>query len=309
MASFTDGWLTMSLTFHESRCFTGAVPAMAVVWVIAWWTIHPVAAQSWVPSSEQLSSRSPAGFVRAPVHVATLPTPSQNSVAAASNTRSEAAARREMAAVKQTAHGETTFIPMKAPYVEGGSPWVVLPSQGMPSHAPTPPHLTLQSPDYQRRRGGQSWWSSHTQAASAHHSVAAADAASAPQANNPSPSVPASTVESPTVIPTQHAQAQRERQHAAPEAGLGAALFPDQSAVPVWPPGVDNDPGNVGPGQLGLGQHWIKSPVKRRPAIPAATTHPMWKTPYSYGHFGPTDSRHWYRHHGYRDRYLQWTLR
>ena len=297
----------MSLTFHESRCFTGAVQAIAVVWVIACWTIHPADAQSWVPSSELSSSPHPAGFVRAPVHVATLPTPSQNSVAATNKTRSEDVARREAGAVKQTAHGETAMTPTNAPYINGGSPWVVLPSQGVPSHTPTPPHLTLLSPDYQRKRGGQSWWSSHTAAAASHHSVAAAHGASAPQTIRPSSSVPASRVESPDVIPTQHTQSQH--QHAAPEVGLGAALLPDQSAVPVWPPGVDNDPGNVGPGQLGLGQHWIKSPVKRRPAIPTATTHPMWKTPYSYGHFGPTDSRHWYRHHGYRDRYLQWTLR
>ncbi|KLU02371.1 hypothetical protein RISK_005437 [Rhodopirellula islandica] len=74
------------------------------------------------------------------------------------------------------------------------------------------------------------------------------------------------------------------------------------------PPGVENDPGAKGPGRLGLGEHWVKNP-QARPAIPAATVQPRWKTPYSYGYFGAEGKRHWSRQHGYNDRSLQWSLR
>ncbi len=45
------------------------------------------------------------------------------------------------------------------------------------------------------------------------------------------------------------------------------------------------------------------------PAIPGARQTPVWKTPYSYGHFGASGKKHWSMHYGYRDRYTQWTLR
>ncbi|MFG0287453.1 MAG: hypothetical protein ACF8CQ_04725 [Rhodopirellula sp. JB044] len=74
-------------------------------------------------------------------------------------------------------------------------------------------------------------------------------------------------------------------------------------------PGVENDPQSVGPGHLGLGTHWLKTRPRPRQTIPGATVEPGWKTPYSYGYFGSEGKRHWTRQHGYRDRYLQWTLR
>ena len=74
-------------------------------------------------------------------------------------------------------------------------------------------------------------------------------------------------------------------------------------------PGVENDPISAGPGRVGLGTHWIQRYPQHLPSIPGATVAPNWKTPYSYGHFGAEGKRHWTRQHGYRDRYLQWTLR
>lgn len=43
--------------------------------------------------------------------------------------------------------------------------------------------------------------------------------------------------------------------------------------------------------------------------IPGATRAPMWKTPYSYGHFGASRNRQWSLQHGYQNAYTQWTLR
>lgn len=43
--------------------------------------------------------------------------------------------------------------------------------------------------------------------------------------------------------------------------------------------------------------------------LPAAQRRSVWKTPYSYGYFGAKSKRHWTSHHGYRDRYTQWSLR
>ncbi|MEM8913089.1 MAG: hypothetical protein AAGC97_15075 [Planctomycetota bacterium] len=72
-------------------------------------------------------------------------------------------------------------------------------------------------------------------------------------------------------------------------------------------PGVENDPSARGPGRIGMGTHWVKPPS--RPLIPGATIERSWKTPYSYGFFGGSGRRHWTRQTGYRDRFLQWTLR
>ena len=44
-------------------------------------------------------------------------------------------------------------------------------------------------------------------------------------------------------------------------------------------------------------------------AIPGANRMPVWKTPYSYGHFGASRNRQWTKHRGHQDSYLQWTLR
>ena len=74
-------------------------------------------------------------------------------------------------------------------------------------------------------------------------------------------------------------------------------------------PGVANEPAAGGPGPLGLGSRLIRPGATPRPKIPAATVQPRWKPPYSYGYFGAEGKRHWYRQHGYRDRFIQWTLR
>lgn len=56
------------------------------------------------------------------------------------------------------------------------------------------------------------------------------------------------------------------------------------------------------------------SPYRRRmqpdpPTLPGANQRETWKTPYSYGYFGASGTRHWSLHHGYRDRYTEWRLK
>ncbi len=56
------------------------------------------------------------------------------------------------------------------------------------------------------------------------------------------------------------------------------------------------------------------SPHRRRmqpePAtLPGANQQEIWKTPYSYGYFGASGTRHWSLHYGYRDRYTEWRLK
>ncbi|MFK8111872.1 MAG: hypothetical protein AB8B91_06705 [Rubripirellula sp.] len=47
-----------------------------------------------------------------------------------------------------------------------------------------------------------------------------------------------------------------------------------------------------------------------QPAVlPVASQRENWKTPYSYGYFGASSSRHWSLHHGYRDRQVEWRLK
>lgn len=43
--------------------------------------------------------------------------------------------------------------------------------------------------------------------------------------------------------------------------------------------------------------------------IPNANRVPVWKTPYSYGHFGASRNRQWTLHNGHQETYTQWTLR
>jgi hypothetical protein len=55
------------------------------------------------------------------------------------------------------------------------------------------------------------------------------------------------------------------------------------------------------------------SPHRRRiqpppPTLPGAKERAIWKTPYSYGYFGASGTRHWSLHHGYRERYTEWIL-
>lgn len=40
--------------------------------------------------------------------------------------------------------------------------------------------------------------------------------------------------------------------------------------------------------------------------LPESNSRPVWKTPFSYGHFGASGTRHWSTHHGYRDRTVEW---
>ncbi|MEM9366236.1 MAG: hypothetical protein AAGD07_09575 [Planctomycetota bacterium] len=299
VASITEGWPSMSLRFHDSTRVTCLLQATAIALSLMTGMRSPASAQTSSRHANDAVATESSEFVRAPVHVAAVPEPVRKRETQSESLKSHHETPDEPQKVlprslEQTSYQESVVAPSNAAMSAGGSPWVTLPTQGMMSQTAPPPHLILRSPGYQRHRDRESWWSSHHRAAPA--------ATIDPHHAGPTP-----PVETRAVIPTQHID--DHEPDGAPETGLGAALFPDQSAIPAWPPGVDNDPGNVGPGQLGLGQHWIKSPIKRRPVIPAATTQPIWKTPYSYGHFGPTDARHWYRHHGYRDRYLQWTLR
>ena len=51
--------------------------------------------------------------------------------------------------------------------------------------------------------------------------------------------------------------------------------------------------------------HEHKQPSQAR--IPQATVEPQWKTPYAYGYFGASGTKHWIRSSGYRDTYKRWT--
>lgn len=52
-----------------------------------------------------------------------------------------------------------------------------------------------------------------------------------------------------------------------------------------------------------------EGPRTVRAVIPNTMQMPVWKTPYSYGYFGTSGTKHWYRHHGYRDRRTEWSYR
>jgi hypothetical protein len=70
-------------------------------------------------------------------------------------------------------------------------------------------------------------------------------------------------------------------------------------------------------------RHSSQAPVPRHPSfahhhrmlqptpalLPEAKQRETWKTPYSYGYFGASGTRHWTKHHGYRDRHTEWRLR
>jgi hypothetical protein len=43
--------------------------------------------------------------------------------------------------------------------------------------------------------------------------------------------------------------------------------------------------------------------------LPEANGRPTWKTPYSYGYFGASRTKHWNIHYGYRDQMTEWRLR
>ena len=52
-----------------------------------------------------------------------------------------------------------------------------------------------------------------------------------------------------------------------------------------------------------------EGPRTQRAVIPNAMQMPVWKTPFSYGYFGTSGTKHWYLHHGYRDRRTEWSYR
>lgn len=51
--------------------------------------------------------------------------------------------------------------------------------------------------------------------------------------------------------------------------------------------------------------HEHKQPAQAK--IPQATVEPQWKTPYAYGYFGASGTKHWIKSSGYRDTYKRWT--
>lgn len=52
-----------------------------------------------------------------------------------------------------------------------------------------------------------------------------------------------------------------------------------------------------------------EGPRMERAVIPNTVQMPVWKTPFSYGYFGTSGTKHWYWHHGYRDRRTEWSYR
>ena len=52
-----------------------------------------------------------------------------------------------------------------------------------------------------------------------------------------------------------------------------------------------------------------EGPRTERAVIPNTIQLPVWKTPFSYGYFGTSGTKHWYGHHGYRDRRTEWSYR
>jgi len=62
---------------------------------------------------------------------------------------------------------------------------------------------------------------------------------------------------------------------------------------------------------LDLSDHLpIHANKQTRPvAIHQTVRAPVWKQPYSYGHFGAAHTRQWSLHHGHQQKYSQWTLR
>lgn len=83
---------------------------------------------------------------------------------------------------------------------------------------------------------------------------------------------------------------------------------------------ITEDAGLVGPADprsqarahtQGTGNsHFLHADKMPRPVgIPGATRLPVWKTPYSYGHFGASRTRQWSLHRGHQQSFMQWTLR
>jgi hypothetical protein len=87
-----------------------------------------------------------------------------------------------------------------------------------------------------------------------------------------------------------------------------------RSSGPLQPHQVIRSPFRTDGGahQKAERQHPPHSSLLRRtpkPAVlPEADQRETWKTPYSYGYFGASGTRHWNMHHGYRDRYVEWRL-
>ncbi len=90
-----------------------------------------------------------------------------------------------------------------------------------------------------------------------------------------------------------------------PDAGGGRIT---RFLEPLRPPGVVNDPSALGPELIGAAHHHLQ-PRPSEPTVAGAVALPRFKTPYSYGHFGPVPKRRWVKSYGYRDRAIEWTLR
>ena len=50
-----------------------------------------------------------------------------------------------------------------------------------------------------------------------------------------------------------------------------------------------------------------EGPRTERAVIPNTRQLSVWKTPFAYGYFGTSGTKHWYEHHGYRDRRTEWS--
>lgn len=95
-----------------------------------------------------------------------------------------------------------------------------------------------------------------------------------------------------------------------PHHGANPNLHPHQVLVP--PDRQISNDSNVArrskPHPLAHLKH--RRTIQPPPAMmPESHRHPTWKTPYSYGYFGSSGSRHWSVHHGYRDHVTEWRLR
>ncbi|WP_404305202.1 hypothetical protein [Neorhodopirellula lusitana] len=191
-----------------------------------------------------------------------------------------------------------------APMNSGGLVWSD-PSEWSPSTAvspwATPPHRTIEAPaPPPKTKQGRYSPDSPRQSVPYQESLG----------HYPSSSGPRSTT-GPYVTTGPHASSPEFADRGAGPSSsnsLHPSYLHHGSVLPEMP-GVENDPSSAGPGRLGMGTHWIKNRPKVNPPIPEATVAPRWKAPYSYGYFGAEGKRHWTRQHGYRDRYLQWSLR
>ncbi len=91
-----------------------------------------------------------------------------------------------------------------------------------------------------------------------------------------------------------------------PKSGqVDEAVVVDQSGAAI----AHQEPVKTHPHEA-VHDHFLHADKSPRPvAIAGAARVPVWKTPYSYGHFGASRTRQWSLHHGHQQTYTQWTLR